>query len=318
MADMNVLVTPPVNETHRAELAKVSGAHYTYCPPEQVTAEMLCDFNIVFGNIAPELIRGAHKLKLVQLFTAGTDGYIGALPDGCELTNTTGAFGLAISEHMLGMMLMLMKRLHQYRDNQLRHEWKDMGGVNSVQDATVLTIGLGDIGGEFARKCKLLGAHTIGVRRTDTRKPDYIDELHLLSDLDLLIPRADIIAMALPGGEATRHTMDQGRISHMKQGAILINVGRGNAIDTSALTEAVQAGRIMCGLDVTDPEPLPDGHPLWACENALITPHISGFFHLEKTLDRMVDIAAYNIAAMINGTPLKNIVDRATGYRKLV
>ena len=110
------------------------------------------------------------------------------LPQGCQLTNASGSYGLAISEHMLGMLLMLLKKLHTYRDSQHRHEWKSQGSVKSIWGSTVLVLGLGDIGGEFARRCQALGAHVIGVRRQDTKKPDYVDELHLIGDLDTCCP----------------------------------------------------------------------------------------------------------------------------------
>ena len=119
------------------------------------------------------------------------------------LTNATGAYGLAISEHMLGMLLELFKKLHLYRDAQHLHQWKSLGRVRSIEGSTVLVLGMGDIGGEFARKVKALGATVIGVRRTDTRKPDYVDELYLTEELDRLLPRADVVAVALPGNGET-------------------------------------------------------------------------------------------------------------------
>ena len=314
---VKVLVLPPVQADHKARLESIAGAEYVYCGDEGLTRELMAEADIIFGNPDPELMRYAKRLRLLQLFSAGTDGYIERLPAGCELTNTTGAFGLAISEHLLAMLLGLMKRMHQYRDNQHERAWRDMGNVNSVEGSVVLTVGLGDIGGEFARKCKLLGAYTIGVRRQDTDKPDYIDELYLSDKLDELIPRADVIALAMPGTAQTYKLMNRARIDLMKRGAILLNVGRGGAVDTEALADAVGSGRILCGIDVTDPEPLPEGHRLWGMENALITPHVSGYFHLKKTLDNMVEIACLNIAAMINGGQYKNIVDRSTGYRKV-
>ena len=177
---MKILVTVPMDDKERAIIeAAAPGAEFTYAAADDVTAEMIADKEIIFGNVNAELLQCAKELKLMQLFTAGTDGYIGKLPEGCAITNTTGAFGLAISEHMLAMLLCLMKRMHQYRDNQRKHEWKDMGSVRSIAGSTAVILGLGDIGGEFARKLKPLGAYTIGVRRTDAHKPDYIDELVL-------------------------------------------------------------------------------------------------------------------------------------------
>ena len=100
------------------------------------------------------------------------------------------------------------------------------GNIISVEGSTILVLGLGDIGGDYARKVHALGAHVIGVRRTNRNKPDYLDEQHTMDDLDMLLGRADIVAMVLPGGSATNHIMDERRLRLMKKGAYLINVGR--------------------------------------------------------------------------------------------
>lgn len=313
---MNILVTIPVNEEHMKKLrAAAPEAEFTIVPQSELTEASVNCKDIIIGNIPHELVKKADSLKWLQLNTAGADGYAAVMPEGVPLTITSGAFGLAISEHMLGMMLMLMKRLHQYRDNQAKAYWHDEGSVKSVEDATVLTIGLGDIGGEFARKCKMLGAYTIGVRRTIHEKPDYIDELYSRESIEELLPRADVIALAVPSGETTFKLINEHTLSLMKEGAIILNVGRGNAVDTDALADAVESGRVLCGLDVTDPEPLPKEHRLWHMENALITPHISGFFHLKQTLDRIVDISAKNLKLFLSGENLMNMVDYNTGYR---
>lgn len=318
---LNILVAVPVDEEHKKRLTEASkGNPIVYIDKEKATKELIENADVIFGNVDPKLLAYAKKLKLLQLLTAGTDGYIGALPEGATLCNTTGAFSLAISEHLLAMLLMLLKRMHQYRDNQNKALWSDMGNVRSVEDLTVLVLGMGDIGGAFAKKVKALGAYVIGVRRTNAEKPPYADEVYAnLSDgdLDKLIARADVIALAMPNTGETRGIMDKSRISMMKKDAILLNVGRGNAVDTEALTDAVEKYGILCGLDVTDPEPLPATHRLWKMENALITPHVSGFFHLKQTHDNMVNIAAQNIERLLGGIELTNVVDLSTGYRRI-
>ena len=177
---------------------------------------------------------------------------------------------------------------------------------------------MGDIGGEFAKRVKALGAYVIGVRRTDTRCPDYADEVHLTADLDVLLPRADVVAIAMPGTRETAHLMDRRRIGLMKEGAVLLNVGRGAIVDTEALCDALESGHLLgAGLDVTDPEPLPQGHRLWEIPSAVVTPHISGFFHLQETLERIIRISAENLKAYRCSEPLRNLVDFSTGYRRL-
>ncbi|MEG1559401.1 MAG: D-2-hydroxyacid dehydrogenase [Clostridia bacterium] len=305
---MDILVTIPVTDAQHDKLASLTGDdNMRFILPKDLTEKDVKGKEIIIGNIPISMIPKADSLKWLQLNMSGYEGYPKAMGDR-PVTNTRGAFGLAISEHMIGMLLMLKKRLHQYRDNQLNSLWRDEGNVTSLEDAVVLIVGLGNIGGDFARKVKAFSSYTIGIRRNLADKPDYIDEIHPLSDLDTLIPRADVIALSIPNSNETYKLMNRKRIFNMKPGSILINVGRGAAVDTDALTDAVYAGRIMAALDVTDPEPLPADHPLWKAKNALITPHISGFFHLPQTLDRIVDIACENLVRYKNGEMLKNIV----------
>lgn len=312
---MKILVALPTDKKHREllETACPSG-EFVYAEGDYST-ENIKDAEVIIGNLPPDRFSECKKLRFVQLGMAGSDRYMGKVPQGVLLANASGAYGLAISEHMLGNMLMLMKKLHLYRDNQLENAWRDEGSVTSVEGARVLVVGLGDIGGEFAKKCKALGAYTIGIRRSIHDKPEYVDELHTLDMLDALIGTADVVALALPQSNESKGLMNEARLREMKKGAILLNVGRGSAIDTDALVKALNEGHIMAGVDVTDPEPLPAEHPLWKCKNCLVTPHISGFYHLKQTHDRIISIAARNLAALVNGGEIGNLVDGETGYR---
>ena len=157
-------------------------------------------------------------------------------------------------------------------------------------------------------------AYTIGVRRTDAHKPDYIDELVLSENVDSVLPRADIIGMALPNTPQTVNMLNAERIAMLKEGCIVINVGRGSAIDEAALAKAIAERGILAGLDVAAHEPLDKESPLWGLENCLITPHVSGFFHLAETKRRMIEIAAENIRRHIGGRPYMNAIDPSTGY----
>lgn len=305
-----ILVTIPLTDEQKGRLhAADSSAQTEYIMQSELKEADVADRDIIIGNIPIPFIKSANALKWLQLNMSGYEGYPQAMPEGVPVTNTRGAFGLAISEHMLGMLLMLKKRLHQYRDNQHKSLWHDEGNVTAVEGAVILTVGLGNIGGDFARKVKALGAYTIGIKRDISEKPEYMDELYTLDRIDEIIPRCDCIALSIPNDQSTYKLMNRDRINMMKKGAVLLNVGRGAAIDTDAATEAVREGRILLGVDVTDPEPLPSDHPLWKEENAIITPHISGFFHLPQTLDRIVDIACDNLRRFNAGEPLKNVVN---------
>lgn len=334
----NILVTVPVSQKQRDALEQ-KGADVRYrlgedlpsgrggalpfpdlLSAEPVTEEDVAWADAILGNVKPELLKSAKNLQWLQTSSAGVEPYTrpGVMPAGAALTNATGAYGLAISEHMLGMLLMIYKKLELYRDGQLKGEWSEQGEVRTLLGATVLIMGMGDIGGSFGRLCKALGAYVIGLRRKDGSRPDYADEVHLTGELDSLLPRADVVAVTLPGTPATRGMLDKKRIALMKPGAVVLNVGRGYIIDTEALCDALESGRLGgAGLDVTEPEPLPKGHRLWGIPTAVITPHVSGGYHLHETHERIVDIFIENLGRFLRGGELKNQVDFETGYRKL-
>ena len=320
MLPENILVLLPVNDRQKAMLRESApSAAFVFATPQTVTAAEVAAADAIIGNPPAALLQGAAHLQWLQLNSAGADAYLhGALPAGTVLTNATGAYGLAISEHLLAMLLELMKKLHRYRDNQRQSLWKDEGPVHSVYGSRALVVGLGDIGGEFARRLQALGASVTGVRRSDPQRPPYVDRLVLADELDAVLPEADIVALCLPGTRETTHLLSAERLARMKPGAILLNVGRGSAIDTDALCAALESGHLGgAGLDVTDPEPLPAAHRLWQLPNAVITPHVSGGFHLEETFERIVAISAENLGRFMRGQPLRNQVDKSTGYRSV-
>lgn len=316
---MYILVTPPLNDRQKNKLISAAeGNKMVFCEKKDITQEHLKNADIILGNLADAAqLEMCENLKWIQLNNAGTEGYCvpGRLRVGVQLTNATGAYGLAISEHMIGCLFELRKKLHTYYRNQLQHEWRSEGFVDVVEGSTVLIVGMGDIGSTFGRKMKALGCKTIGIRRRVGEKPSWIDELYGMDKLEELLPQADVVAMSLPGNQFTYHTLSRERIGMLRRNAVVINVGRGTAIDTDALTEALYERKIAgAALDVTDPEPLPADHPIWDAPNAVITPHISGGFALPETLEQIVDIFAENLRHFLAGEPLRNVIDMETGY----
>ena len=315
-----VLVVIPAQSGHRAKLeAAGEGCTFLYASPGTVTAEQVAGADVIIGNVPAALIKASPRLGLLQLNSAGADDYIkpGILAPKTILANATGAYGKAVSEHALALTLMLIKKLHLYRDEQRKANWADEGTVGSIADSVVAVVGLGDIGLRYARMAKALGAYTIGVKRRAGACPKGLDELYADDGLDKVLARADIIASFLPGNAATTHLYNEARFKIMKPSAIFINCGRGGAVDSEALYKALSTGGIAsAGLDVTELEPLPPESPLWSLKNLVITPHVSGGFHLPETFERIVDIAAENLSAYLQGRELKNIVDFETGYRK--
>lgn len=334
MNEKRALVTIPTGERHRNLLQQAApgwefrfrGTDTLVCAPQEalpgqpITQEDVDWAQVILGNVPAAMLHGSPALEWLQTNSAGVEAYIqpGVLAGDTLLTNATGAYGLAIAEHMLGMLLELFKKLELYRDAQKSGAWQSQGAVKAVYGSTVLVLGMGDIGGEFAARCKALGAKVIGVRRSPRPCPEYADEVHLLEDLDSLLPQADVVAVTLPGTDATRGLMSRERLAKMKEGAVLLNVGRGFIVDTEALCDALERGHLSgAGVDVTDPEPLPPTHRLWNIPTAVVTPHISGFYHLRETHERIVGIFLENLRHFQAGEPLRNLVDFATGYRKL-
>ncbi len=305
----HVIVAIPVGDRHKAVLEEAGkDCSFLYAPAAELTEASLGKAEIIIGAIPPAMLAAADKLELLQLHTAGADPYLvpGVLPRSAALCNAVGAYGKAVSEHALALTLALMKKLHLYRDQQAESCWNDLGPVTSLTDATVLVVGLGDIGRSYARLVKALGAaRVLGVKRSPAPCPEGVDELHLTEELDALLPQADIVFSILPGSEKGIYTAE--RFDAMKRTALFVNCGRGSAVSTDVLLEALREGKIAAAaIDVAEEEPLPADSPLWRDRNLLITPHVAGYPHLAEITDRIAGIAADNLRAYLNGQPLRN------------
>ncbi len=281
------------------------------------TAEDLKGVDVIFGNVQPKLLEAPNNIKWIQLGSAGADEYVNAVKNGMLITNATGGYGETISEHILGMLLMLQKKFHIYYDSMKDGIWMRRGEVLGIRGSTTLVVGMGDIGGKFAEKMKMLGAYVIGVRRSDMRRPEWCDELYTIDHLDELLPRADSVVLVLPQSKETVGIMNKSKFDLMKEKSIFINVGRGSAVVQEDLIDALNNGKIWgAALDVVTPEPLPNEHPLWSTKNLLITPHSSGGFSLPKNTDDILEIFFENLKRWSNDEMLLNIVDPETGYAR--
>ncbi len=316
---MEIVATLPVSPAQREMFAKIAPhAHFTYTDKAHITQEQVNKAEVILGNLPAGLLKGAERLRWLQLNSAGAESYTkpGVLPEGVKLTNASGAYGLAISEHMVAMVLCQMKKLPEYLAHQANGAWQDEGPVCSVAGSKTLVVGMGDIGGEFAKRMHALGSQVVGIRRSQAKKPAYLERICQMDALDTLLPEADIVAICLPGTEQTKHLFSEERLRQMKPGALLVNVGRGNIVDTDALCRVLESGYLSGAcLDVVEPEPLPMEHPLWRAPGAMITPHVAGGYHLPITLERIIGICQRNLQAYLSGSPLENLVDFNTGYR---
>ena len=283
---------------------------------DSIDAETAGNATVIFGNPKADFLKLCTRLKWLQLQSAGTNGFVsGEVKETVQLTSATGCYGHAVSEHMLALTLAVMKKLHLYRDEQAACRWQNRGVVKSVQDAVVIAVGFGDLGTNYAKRMKALGAYVIGVDIIARPKPDYADELLLLEQLDEAIPRADVIALTIPGTKDTAGFFGQSKLAKMKKDAILINAGRGSAVDTEALCDALEANALGgAGLEVTDPEPLPPEHRLWKFENVLIPPHVAGGRYMPQTYQYIMKLNLENARRFVRGEALKSLVDYKTGF----
>lgn len=313
-----ILVTIPMEEEHKKYIQEIAvDAEVIYSErPDKV---LIQEAEIILGNVPVDIIKDSKNLKWIQLNSAGANNYTEKMSEGVLLTNASGAYGVAIAEHMLGMLLAVQKKLHLYAANQKAHQWKDEGNVTSIYGSKTLVVGLGDIGGEFAKRMYALGSRVCGIKRNMTEVPEYMENIYPMEKLEELLPQFDIVALSLPETNATRGLFDKNKFEKMKKNAILLNVGRGTTVNTADLCEALNNEIIGgAGLDVTDIEPLPSESPLWDAKNLVLTPHVSGGYHLNETLERIRKIALTNLKAYYEGRPLINMVDFSTGYRKFV
>lgn len=249
----------------------------------------------------------APKLKFVQSASAGTDQYDRAVfrAHGMRLASGQGVNANAVSEHAIALMLALLRRIPEARDNQAKRFWRGMMGDFAKREdeaggKTAVVVGLGRIGGRIARLCKALGMNVVGVRQNVAGGAEGADEVHSFRDLAAVLPRADFLILACPLTDDTRNLVDAAALGLLKRTAQVINVARGRVVDEAAITAALQQGGIAgAALDVTADEPLPESSPLWTMPNVLITPHTGGETHMYE--DNVLDFMMENIARLQRG-----------------
>ena len=303
--------TPEAVERFR----ELPGAEVIFVPRlEDIRPEDYADTQILAGGVDRTLAGKMPNLKFVQLFSAGADRY-SWLPGRIVLANAYGAYGDSIAEHMLTTTLMAMKRMPEYLRMQDRQGWELLPDIVRFEGCRILSVGMGAIGSSYLKKAHALGATCYGVRRTVHDKPDHVTELTDPAGLDRLLPDMDVVALSLPGTAEVGGMFDERRLRLMKKTAILLNVGRGNSVVTEDLIRVMNEGwlRAAC-LDVMDPEPLPEGHPLWTTPRVYITPHISGGYRAGINYSRVIDTAIRNLTLVLNGEPPIHEVDRELGY----
>lgn len=272
---------------HTVELART--------PAEERAA--IRDARFVTGmTLEDDLLEAANSLEVFACAYAGTGHLpLDELADrGVAVTNASGVHGPNIGEHVLGAILYFTRRFHVGARRQRRREWRHYKATE-LQGSTVTVVGLGAIGQSVCDRLEPFGVDTIGVRYTP-EKGGPTDEVIGFGDeaFDDALARTDYLVLACPLTETTRGLIDEEAFVTMDPESVLINIARGPVVDTDALVAALRSNWIRgASLDVTDPEPLPEEHPLWNFENVQITPHNAG--HTPKYYDRLADIVAENV-----------------------
>ena len=324
---MDLLVLVPYSEQELNMLRSAAGDLRVVTLPEDAPdAELrqaLETAKIVIGEPPVHLLQDLPNLEWIQMSWAGADRYTKNpdFPRHIKVTTASGVYGVTIAEHIMGMLLSLCRRIPAYIRSESRGCDNDLGSEIALENQIVIVLGTGDIGQETARRLQVFGAAVIGVRRHKSGLLPGFTHITTLDELDRILPQADTVIGCLPDTPATRGLMNADRIAKMKPGSLFINVGRGNLVDTDALTAALQSGHLAgAGLDVTDPEPLPADHPLRQIDNVILTPHVAGigFGHLEQTEKRIRALCLDNVRRYMMGADLRNLVDFDTGYRHTV
>lgn len=277
----------------------------------------LADAEIIFGSSAA-LAKNAPVLRWLCTPSAGVNQFLGegafASPDAA-LTNSSGAYGVTIAEHIIMITLEMLRRQLEYSAIVSRREWKRDLPVRSIKNSRVTLLGTGDIGQEAAVRLRAFGpARIVGVNRGGSNPGNLFDAVWKQERIEEVLPQTDILIMSLPGTAATLHMLDEKRLSLLPDGALIINVGRGTAIDQKALEDQLRAGRLFAALDVFEREPLPAQDSLWDCPNLLITPHTAGNMTLPYTKARIVALFLEDFENYCAGRPLLRQVDLKKGY----
>lgn len=278
----------------------------------------LPEAEVAFGHFPPAAIAGAAPaLRWLQVSSAGVDGYISDEVKACGviLTNSSGVYGVAGAEHLLGQMLMFARRLGEMRDSQRAGRWDNerFRAIATLRGQIAGVVGLGDIGTQVALRARAFGMEVVAVKRRPATPPPFVSRLLALDGLPELLPICDHLILCLPLTPQTRGLIDAEALARMKPTAYLYNIGRGAVIDEPALIRCLQEGRIAgAALDVFVEEPLPPHSPLWTLPNVLITPHVGA--NGPRDWEDAASLFARNLERYRSGQPLLNVVDLDLGY----
>lgn len=275
-------------------------------PADPATASFYVVPYMKGAEVAGRPLPRMSGLRVVQTLSAGTDhvtGHLGHLPAGVRLCNARGVHEASTAELTLALTLASLRGIPRFVRGQDAEEWHQ-GFYPALADRSVLIVGYGAIGSAIEDRLTPFECDVVRVART--ARPAPRGPVHSLAELPELLPQADVVVLCTPLTEATRGLAGAEFLSAMKDGALLVNVARGPVVDTKALLAELESGRLRAALDVTDPEPLPAGHPLWHAPGLLISPHVGG--STSAFLPRAKRLLRAQLFRFATGEPLHNVV----------
>jgi phosphoglycerate dehydrogenase-like enzyme len=326
---MKLVISPPVEAQRLEKIVQAAGdMSVVNAESEQAAVREIADADALFGKITPPMLSAAKKLKWVQSATASLEHYMfpELIEHPCTLTNMRGLYSDVIADHVFSYILCFARNLHRYIRQQMRAHWEPIGGEPSratfaagvstvsamdrehlhLSDCVLGIVGLGNIGGEIARRGRAFGMRVVAVDPIVPAAPEEVETLWRPQQLRELLAVSDFVVIAAPHTPETVKMFRRAQFGQMKSTAYLINIGRGVIVDLADLTDALRAGQIRgAALDVFEVEPLPADHPLWQMENVLITPHVAAAsVHIAE---RHLAVVLDNIRRFVSGRPLENV-----------
>jgi phosphoglycerate dehydrogenase-like enzyme len=309
-----------LSESDIQELKRAAPSLNIVFPSRDALNKEIIDADAIVGGINREQFLSAKKLKWVQITSAGVENYLTNIPElknsPVTITNMKIVQGVEIADHALALLLGLTRRLDVAIKDRETETWRSLpqyGPPLELQGKTAVIIGVGGIGTQIAVRAKAFGMTVIGVDPKDIPYAPFLDRTVWPDRLDTVLPEADVVFISAPHTPETDRMIKAEQFARMKKGVLFIAVSRGKLYDNMALVDALKSGHVAgAGLDVTETEPLPKGHPLWKTGRVIITPHIAGRSDGEGP--RYFEIYKDNLIRFAKGEPLRHTVDKQKGY----
>ncbi len=283
--------------------------------PADIGKEIV-DADAIIGGVSPENFRKAKKLKWVHVMSAGVekDLFPELIESDTVVTNAKNLYGPQIADHAFAFLLSLTRRLNVTIPNQTNEEWtRGREGMFELNGKTAVIIGVGGIGSQIAQRAAGFGMKVIGVDMRDLPPSATVQRFVRPDRLDTVLPEADVVFISVPHTKKSEGMMGSKQFDLMKKGSYFIAVSRGKIYSMNGLVKALDEGRLAgAGVDVTDPEPLPKGHPLWKFKNVVITPHTAG--GSDRLEERISGMLKENVRRFAAGETLLNVVDKKEGF----